>query len=529
MGLLGSCWLIIECIIIPNGYIKLFYLSFYLHPVFLYSFQIFLWLKELRRCLLFALFYLLRITCIFKFMNRAVWFFLHKSMRTDVFYDVMEQEIKNHEIVVSSYCSWNPTCIPSQVSILHKFQSKEVGSSHYVKSSCAKTLSGNLYREGFPEELDIDWFSNQEIGEKLENLDIGSHNSSDLHVIGFNQKSEDTDQNDSTNSSASATDLYIDDSSSSFSCSNSTVALEQWTTNKSADEVADSFYRKYTERMRWFDILSCDRLFGINAIVGGSWNKMDRKMIASSLESDLELIYVAQMCLSWEALYYQYRKIEAIINTQKEALFHNCTAGNFQNFQVLLERFMEDEKCEKCERYSNYIHKRFSFKSLLQVPEVKGYVEEENGTISGEPIRASEAFKALENCIKAFWLFAKSDNKPLWKFKSILTIYSPRVEDPKDLELFYDLIKDLQKGLLLKELQGKKKCWLKRRVKPMQREFEKIDVLLTTIDLKLVEIVLKMSIISTSHLKWCREKLNNLEFKDHKIFRVHTNHLFPTS
>lgn len=72
-------------------------------------------------------------------------------------------------------------------------------------------------------------------------------------------------------------------------------------------------------------------------------------MIASSLESDLELIYVAQMCLSWEALYYQYRKIESIINTQKEALFHNCTAGNFQNFQVLLERFMEDEKCEKCE------------------------------------------------------------------------------------------------------------------------------------------------------------------------------------
>lgn len=72
-------------------------------------------------------------------------------------------------------------------------------------------------------------------------------------------------------------------------------------------------------------------------------------MIPSSLESDLELIYVAQMCLSWEALYYQYRKIEAIINTQKEALFHNCTAGNFQNFQVLLERFMEDEKCEKCE------------------------------------------------------------------------------------------------------------------------------------------------------------------------------------
>ncbi|CAI9758659.1 unnamed protein product [Fraxinus pennsylvanica] len=387
-------------------------------------------------------------------------------------------------------------------------------------------MSGNLFREGFPEELETDWFSNQEIGEKPENLDISSHNSFDLHVTGLNQ---DPDQTDYTNSSASVTDLYTDDNLSSFSCSNSTAALEQCSTNKSADEVADSFYRTYTERMRWFDTLSRDRLFGINAIVHGSWNKMDRKTIARSLESDLELIYVAQMCLSWEALYYQYRQIESIINTQKEASFHNCTAGDFQKFQVLLERFMEEEKCKKCKRYSNFIHKRFSFKSLLQVPEVKGYVEEENGTIRGEPIRASEAFKAMEKCIKAFWLFVKSDDKPLWKFKSILTIHSPRVEDPKDLELFYDLTKDLQKkGLLLKDLQGKKKFWLKREVNPMRRESEKIDVLLTTIDMKLVEIVLKMSIISTSHLKWCREKLNNLEFKEGKIFREHTGHLFPT-
>ncbi|KAL2459953.1 RING-type domain-containing protein [Abeliophyllum distichum] len=292
-------------------------------------------------------------------MKRVVLFFQYKSTKNEVFYDVTEQEIQNHELVVSSYCSWNPTSIASQVNIVHKCQSKviEVGSSHYKSSSaqefCSKTPSENLYREGFPEELDMVWFSNQEIGKKF---DISSHNSLELnlHVVGFNHELEDPDQINSSNvdsTNSSATELHIDDNlSSSFSCSNSFVALEQWLTNKSADEKVDSFY---------------------HAIVHSSWNKMERKMLARSLESDLELIYVAQMCLclSWEALHYQYRKVESIINSQNEALFHNCTARDFQIFQVLLERFIEDEKCEG-KRYSNFIHKRLSFKTLLQVPDV---------------------------------------------------------------------------------------------------------------------------------------------------------------
>ncbi|KAL2499936.1 Uncharacterized protein Adt_25486 [Abeliophyllum distichum] len=293
-------------------------------------------------------------------MKRVVLFFQYKSAKTEVFYDVIEQEIQNHELVISSYCSWNPTSIASQVNIVHKCQSKviEVGSSHYKSSSaqefCSKTSS--------EKELDMVWFSNQEIGEKF---DISSHNSLELnlHVVGFNHELEDPDQINSSNvdsTNSSATELHIDDNlSSSFSCSISSVALEQRLTNKSADEKVNSFY---------------------HAIVHSSWNKMERKMLARSLESDLELIYVAQTCLSWEALHYQYRKVESIINSQNEALFHNCTARDFQLFEVLLERFMEDEKCEG-KRYSNFIHKRFSFKALLQVPDVTGYVEEENDTI----------------------------------------------------------------------------------------------------------------------------------------------------
>ncbi|KAL2523094.1 uncharacterized protein Fot_27017 [Forsythia ovata] len=228
----------------------------------------------------------------------------------------MEQEIQNHEIVVSSYCSWNPTSIACEVDIMHKCQSKvfEVGSSHYKSLSaqefCSETSSENLYGEGFPEELDMVWFSNQEIAKKLdispnnslelnlhvvgfnneledpdqinssnvdstnssvgEKFDSSSHNSLELnlHVVGFNHELEDPDQINSSNvdsTNSSATELHIDDNlSSSFSGSNSSVALEQRLTNKSADEEVDSFYRMYTEKMRWFDILCRDRLFGIS-------------------------------------------------------------------------------------------------------------------------------------------------------------------------------------------------------------------------------------------------------------------------
>ncbi|KAL2523123.1 uncharacterized protein Fot_27046 [Forsythia ovata] len=124
---------------------------------------------------------------------------------------------------------------------------------------------------------------------------------------------------------------------------------------------------------------------------------MESKILARSLESDLELIYVAQMCLSWEALHYQYRKVESIINSQNEALFHNCTARDFQTFQVLLERFMEDEKCEG-KRYSNFIHKRFSFKTLLQVPDVteraivEKFAREEKSESNARRIREERCF-----------------------------------------------------------------------------------------------------------------------------------------
>ena len=101
-----------------------------------------------------------------------------------------------------------------------------------------------------------------------------------------------------------------------------------------------------------------------------SWSKMDKKKLLRSLKNDFELVYVAQSCLTWEALHHQYRKVKFLIFSNS-SLFSDNVAGDFQNFQVLLERFLEEERYYyQGKRAWNYVQARFASKSLLQVPKV---------------------------------------------------------------------------------------------------------------------------------------------------------------
>lgn len=110
-----------------------------------------------------------------------------------------------------------------------------------------------------------------------------------------------------------------------------------------------------------------------------SWSKKDKKKLLRSLESDFEMVYVAQSCLSWEALHHQYRKAKALESSSSESkIFDKNVATQFQKFQVLLERFMEDEKPED-RRVWNYVQGRFSLWSLLQIPDFLLRVPEVSG------------------------------------------------------------------------------------------------------------------------------------------------------
>lgn len=96
-----------------------------------------------------------------------------------------------------------------------------------------------------------------------------------------------------------------------------------------------------------------------------------RKSIVEMYQ-DLELVYVGQLCLSWEILCWQYVKAKELLEYDAQG-FHsyNRVAEEFQQFQVLMQRFTEDEQFQG-PRIQNYVKNRCLIRSLLQVPIIKG-------------------------------------------------------------------------------------------------------------------------------------------------------------
>ncbi|OMP10003.1 Ribosomal protein L34Ae [Corchorus olitorius] len=320
------------------------------------------------------------------------------------------------------------------------------------------------------------------------------------------------------------------------------------------DEIeSEVFYNKYSERMGWFDVLNHDRTCGLGAILNKevgipsslesirvkdfsipyiSWNKVDKKQLLKSFQSDFELVYVGQSCLTWEALHHQYRKVKFL--TFSNCLFPKNVAVEFQNFQVWLERFLEEERyIYQGTRVWNYAQARFASKTktLLQVPKVSGFLEEEKEGNEGETVHAKEVLKAIDKCMKTFGNFITADRKkPWWKFKTSLLWTYPPVEDPKDLELLAELTRKLQKKeLWLKDLQGKQKCWFNKAVNRPSEESQKEAVFFTLIEMKLISRVLQMPILSSSQLNWCQEKLDNIVFRRGRLLRTASGPLFPPS
>lgn len=106
-------------------------------------------------------------------------------------------------------------------------------------------------------------------------------------------------------------------------------------------------------------------------------NKIDPA--AKSMEAlygDLEMIYVGQVCLSWEILQWQYGKSRELLESDPYGTRqYNFVAGEVQLFQVLLHRFIENEPFQG-PRIDNYVKNRCVVRSFLQVPALRGSVSE---------------------------------------------------------------------------------------------------------------------------------------------------------
>jgi hypothetical protein len=95
--------------------------------------------------------------------------------------------------------------------------------------------------------------------------------------------------------------------------------------------------------------------------------------LVNELHRDLELVYVGQICLSWEILCWLHDKIKELKNYDSQwPRRYNLVAGEFQLFQVLIQRFLEDEPFQQGHRIQNYVKNRCVIRNFLQVPTIKG-------------------------------------------------------------------------------------------------------------------------------------------------------------
>ncbi|KAK4346599.1 hypothetical protein RND71_032938 [Anisodus tanguticus] len=598
---LSTCWLLIELYVIPHGYLKWFFLSFYIHPVFLALCQLYLWIRSVQRFLLTFILFVYRFSCflisyLLRLSKFCVLFFKKHFIVPTRENRIIIEEVEEYYDVPNAE---NRKEIILYTSLNMRSTSKSYGTVHLNMTN--KSYDDMIYVYDFQTRVSQMFASNHKIssflepnqGEYKELKELPSELVGGCSVISAVDEENNLFDNYNTaplspsNPVLSDTELVLEFSLSNsvsslspgsnrpgldeyFPSPNSSSPFDYGTLNQNSpslssytnamvmdqqlvqytsceEEEVDLLYKKYAESMSWFDVLNHERLCALSTVLRNhlsnpnsfecemkatglsvqyiSLNRVARKRLVRSLESDLELVYVAESCLSWEALHHQYKKVEALCcSTSKNGVFYGNVAARFQKFQILLERFVEDDSCGG-KRHLNYVHRRSSQKNLLQVPVVSGYVES-NERVNGETSKAIEVLKAIEKCINAFWFYVRTDYSK--KRKNFLGSQS-RVEDPRDVLLLHDLNKKLQmKELWLKDVKGKRKCWLRRAIKPQQGELTKIDFVLTLIDMKLVSRVLHMSIISTSHLKWCQHKLNNIEFKDGQILRTPTTLLFPS-
>ncbi|KAL1211333.1 hypothetical protein V5N11_023356 [Cardamine amara subsp. amara] len=563
MAVLSACWLIIESIVIQDGFLKWSYMKLYMHPLVLFLCQLFLWLYLFILWLLspFQAFYNAFSSVFSKLFSSLLRIIM---VRREVTRDLESRKaIKNTlENLELSRRAHNP--VPAfSFSFKHQVDSQL---KVLIAMQEGKILEEEEDVDDFFYEFDQEELLDTKEGEKKEDID-----SVDVINMKFEVQTMPIDQEDE-NSLANEDeeeeeeDIVTDEESdiSSLVASDrdhpsplSVASLDESALQDSivienqpqADET-DQVYKTYCERMRWYDILSRDRTYGLsvmsNQLTASSlslWEKTAEKSLKQMIEKDLELVYVAQSCLSWEALQHQYttvRDSSKPADSKGRVLYDDNISREFQNFQVLLDRFLEDERCQG-KRVLSFVQRRIEFMSFFQVPRLSGSYKRE-GPHEGEKERKDKQvlLKAIEKCIVVFYDFVKVDNKKtlVWERLKCSFVNFPRMEleDPKDFKLFLDLRNSLQKKeQLLKEMQGnKKKIWCKKKTSNMEEnEIEKDEkfmlVRFIMIDLKLVSRVLHMSLVSSSHLKWCQHKLDNIHFDGDNISRTSSPVLFPSS
>uniref|UniRef100_A0A1D1XEB6 Uncharacterized protein n=1 Tax=Anthurium amnicola TaxID=1678845 RepID=A0A1D1XEB6_9ARAE len=311
----------------------------------------------------------------------------------------------------------------------------------------------------------------------------------------------------------------------------------------------DTLYSKYCERMLFFDRMASQQFQ--NAVLHSAPNRSPRsasKRLVLTCRSfsfkrkdglqedseylqqeqgevedpyqDLETGYVAHICLTWEALHCQYMQLMQKISLQPENPTSYCFAAQaFQEFQVLLHRFIENEPFEHGSRVEIYTRARHSMPRLLQVPSFQGLEQKDKEYDDlDSPILAMDLIKVIEESILTFRLFLKTEKD---KSSGNVNLFGGHqcADSLQQIRISLD-----KKGIKLKELFKKKNG---RKKKSWPATPEEVELLFGLIDIKIVSRVLRMARITKEQLLWCEEKMSKLVLTDRKLQRDGAPVLFP--
>ncbi|CAL4977593.1 unnamed protein product [Urochloa decumbens] len=217
---------------------------------------------------------------------------------------------------------------------------------------------------------------------------------------------------------------------------------------------------------------------------------------------ELERAYVAQICLTWEALNWNHTSFRRLNGGDGNIEARCCparVAQEFQQFQVLLHRFIENEPYEYGRRPEVYARMKNSTPKLLLVPEFRDEEDEKDDLIS-----AVQFLIILEESIRTFMAFLRADKRSHYEmFREMVKRRSSAV----DQTIVITLKKaNKKKKSRLKDLTRPRRCLRRTRL----REEEELSILLGLIDLKVVARVLRMPEITDQQLHWCEEKMNRV-------------------
>lgn len=220
---------------------------------------------------------------------------------------------------------------------------------------------------------------------------------------------------------------------------------------------------------------------------------------------DLETSYVSQLCLTWEALHCQYTQLTTTASQSENSKCYNHSAQQFQQFQVLLQRFIENEPFERGLRPEIYAHTRNTFSKLLQVPNILGQDRKE---MTGEEsemllVEAPDLIRIIESSILTFQMFVKMDKKK--KSNGVRNIFGGQNQMVTPLQQVQSLLD--KRKMKLKELWKKRKGGKKNQWPATQEE---VELLLALIDVKVISRVLRMVKITKEQLFWSEEKIKKL-------------------